>query len=126
MKAQAFGWLAAGVLAAGLNTNYHTGGLEWAHRISDKVSDNHKAVLALATGNADRLYSQARAARVREANSSCRVSMAMARLQDAMPLRNVAFAQFDRISDRQQVQLARMSARSAQMEARLVRFNLPE
>jgi hypothetical protein len=126
MKAQALGWLAAGVLAAGLNSTYHNGGIEWAHRIADRVSYNTNAVLALATGNADRLYSQAREARAREANSSCRLSLAMARVQNAIPLSNAAFAQFDRFSDRQNVQLARLSARGAQMEARLVRVNLPE
>jgi hypothetical protein len=126
MKAQAFGWLAAGVLAAGLNASYHNGGFEWAHRIADKVSYNTNAVLALATGNADRLYSQARTARVREANSSCPLSLAMARVENAIPLSNVAFAQFDRMSDRQKAQLDRLSARGARMEARLVRVNLPE
>ncbi len=126
MKAQAFGWLAAGVLAAGLNASYHNGGLEWVHRIADKVSYNTNAVLALATGNADRLYNEARRARGREANSSCRLSLAMARVQNAIPLSNIAFAQFDRISDRQKAQLDRLSARGVQMEARLVRVNLPE
>jgi hypothetical protein len=126
MKAQAFGWLAAGVLAAGLNASYHNGGLEWAHRIADKVSYDTNAVLALATGNADRLYSQARMARVGEESSPCRLSLAMARVQNAIPRSSAAFAQFDRFSDRQNVQLDRLSARGARMEARLVRVNLPE
>jgi hypothetical protein len=126
MKLQALGWLTAGVLAAGLNSSYHNGGLEWAHRIADRVSYNTTAVLALATGNPDRFYSQARMARVGEETSPCRLSLAMARVQNAIPLSNAAFAQFDRISDRQKAQLARLSARGAQMEARLVRVNLPE
>jgi hypothetical protein len=126
MKAQAFGWLAAAVLAAGLNSTYHNGGLEWVHRVADRVSYNTTAVLALATGNADRLYSQARVARVGEESSPCRLSLAMARVDNAIPRSNAAFAHFDRFSDRQQAQLDRVSARSAQMEAQLVRLDIPE
>jgi hypothetical protein len=126
MKAQAIGWLAAGVLAAGLNSSYHNGGLDWAHRIADRVSYNTTAVLALATGNADRFYSQARVARMGEESSPCRLSLAMARMQNVIPMSNAAFAQFDRFSDRQEAQLARLSARRAQVEAHLVRLEIPE
>src|SRR5215475_5533004 len=108
MKIQALGWLAAGVLAAGLNSSYHNGGLEWAHRIADRVEYNTSAVLALATGHADRFYNEtrlteARMARVGEENSSpCRLSLAMAQVEKAIPLSDATFAQFDRMSDHEQ------------------------
>ena len=60
MKTQAWGWLAAAVLAAGLNSSYHNGGLQWAHEIVDRVQHNSSAVLALATGRADQFMTEAR------------------------------------------------------------------
>ncbi len=54
---QAWGWLAAGVLALGLNGIYQDGGAAWAHRRSDRPdrrsSSRTEAVLALAAGRAD-------------------------------------------------------------------------
>ena len=126
MKAQAFGWLAAGVLAAGLNASYHNGGLEWAHRIADKVSYDTNAVLALATGNADRLYSQARMARVGEESSPCRLSLAMARVQNAIPRSSAAFAQFDRFSDRQKFSSTACRRAAPGWKQGSYAFNLPE
>jgi len=132
MKLKAFGWLAAGVLAAGLNSSYHNGGLEWAHRIADRVDSNASAVLALATGNADRFYNEARlsevrVARVGEENSSpCRLSLAMARVQHALPLAQVAFAQSEQLTDREQAQLDRLAARRARMQAQLAEIQVPE
>ncbi len=56
---QAWAWLTAGVLAAGLNASYHDGGLEWAHQVADRVEHGSAAVLALASGRADQVLSQA-------------------------------------------------------------------
>src|ERR1700758_1868952 len=60
MKTQAWGWLGAAVLAAGLNSSYHNGGLEWVHEIVDRVQYNTGAVLALVTGRADQFLAEAR------------------------------------------------------------------
>ncbi|HEX3821495.1 MAG TPA: hypothetical protein VHW45_14265 [Candidatus Sulfotelmatobacter sp.] len=125
MKIQALGWLAAGVLAAGLNASYHNGGLEWAHRIANQVSHNTNAVLALATGNADRLYTEARLVQLGEERSPCPLSLAMAQMKRALPNADVAFAQFDRMSDREKARLARFAARRTRMQAQLVRVELP-
>lgn len=62
MKSKAYGWLAAGVLAAGLNANYHDGGMEWAHQLVDRVEHNSAAVIALASGRADQFLAEARLA----------------------------------------------------------------
>ncbi len=45
---QAYAWLAAGVLAAGLNASYHDGGLQRVHEMVDQVEHSSTAVLTLA------------------------------------------------------------------------------
>jgi hypothetical protein len=54
---QAWGWLAAGVVALGLNGIYQDGGAAWAHRavneMTARIADRSEAVLALASGRAD-------------------------------------------------------------------------
>src|SRR5262249_25305729 len=101
------------------------------HRIADRVEYNTSAVLALATGHADRFYNEtrlteARMARVGEENSSpCRLSLAMAQVEKAIPLSDATFAQFDRMSDHEQAQMARLAARRARMQAQLTRIEIP-
>lgn len=56
---QAWGWLAVGVLAAGLNAAYHDGDFAWAHRIADRAQHVSGAVVALASGHADRFLAEA-------------------------------------------------------------------
>jgi hypothetical protein len=60
MKTQAWGWLAAAALAAGLNASYHDGGLQWVHQAVDQVEHGSAAVLALAAGHADQFLAEAR------------------------------------------------------------------
>ena len=60
MKTQAWRWLVAGVVAAGLNASFHQGGLRWAHQIAQDVEHNSAAVIALASGRADEFLAQAR------------------------------------------------------------------
>ena len=125
MKTQALGWLTAGVLAAGLNASYHNGGLQWAHRIAERVSYNTNAVLALATGNAGRFYTEARVAHIGEENSPCRLTLAMAQMQHGFPQAGTTLAQFDRRLDREQAQVGRLTARRARMEAKLAHIEIP-
>ena len=131
MKLQALGWLTAGVLAAGVNASYHNGDLQWAHRIADRVGYQTNTVLALATGNVDRFYSEARLSEVRmarvgeENNSPCRFSLTRTHVENAMPQADVAFAQFERASDREQAQLAKLAARRARMEAHFAWIEIP-
>lgn len=127
---QAWGWLMTGVVAAGMNASYHNGGMEWAHRIADRVSHETNAVLALATGNAGRFYREARVIRVAQENKSqCQLSLAMARVQEnvqrAGPLSDVALAQFERVSDREQAQVDRLEAQGDRIKARLARIQVP-
>ena len=53
---QGWYWLAAGVMALGLNGVYHQGGAEWTHRLVNRSA----AVVALASGRAERFLGSAR------------------------------------------------------------------
>src|ERR1700739_2211262 len=81
MKTQAWGWLVAAVLAAGLNASYHDGRLEWAHRIAGSAEHSSNAVLALATGHAARFLAEAQLLGARQEAASCPLSTALARIQ---------------------------------------------
>ena len=127
MKTQAWGWLAAAVLAAGLNSSYHEGGMQWVHEIADRVEHNTGAVLALATGRADQFLAEARMLKLDRADDSakevehsqCPFSAAMEHAQIAFDQSQGEFDRFQALSDRQQAKLARLEANRARIEARL-------
>jgi hypothetical protein len=111
---QAWGWLAAGVLAAGLNANYYDGGFQWAHRVADRVGHNSGAVLALASGRADQFLAEARVLTPRSQAASCRLATTLARVQTRISRSQTGF---DVMSVRQKAQLAKLEANRARMEA---------
>jgi hypothetical protein len=117
---QAWGWLVAGVLAAGLNASYHNGGLQWAHQaieqIADKVEYRSQAVLALASGNADRFLAEARMLTARNETASCPLAASMARVQNRVALSQ---ARLNLMSAREEAQLGRLEANRARMEAQV-------
>jgi hypothetical protein len=119
MKSKAYGWLAAGVLAAGLNGVYHDGGLTWLHRTVDQVESNSAAVLALATGRADQFLTQARLATSQDQAPSCRWVTAVARVQTRLVRARTGFAHPGAFCARHEAQLARFDA---QREAQMARF----
>ena len=127
MKTQAWGWLGAAVLAAGLNSSYHDGGLQWAHEIADRVQHNASAVLALATGRADQFLAEARMLNVDRAidsareveHSQCPFTRATEQAQTAFDQSQVEFDRFQALSVRQQAKLARLEASRARIEAQL-------
>jgi len=123
-SSQAWGWLIAGVLAAGLNASYHDGGLEWAHRIADgladKVEHNSAAVLALATGHAEQFMTEARWVTARNETLSCPLGAAWAQMETRMARNPIRLAHLNAISDRRQAQLDRLEASRERMEARIV------
>lgn len=121
MKTQAWGWLMAGVLAAGLNASYHDGGLQWAHEIADRVEYNSAAVLALASGNADQFLTEARLLAARNETSSCRLATALARVQTRFARTQTDFARFETMSARQEAALARIEANRARVHAQIDR-----
>jgi hypothetical protein len=128
MKTQAWGWLTAAVLAAGLNASYHDGGMQWAHRIAERVEHNSNAVLALATGHANEFVTEARVLSPRAQRSSCPLAAAaatMANLQTTFSWSGDDFDQWQAFSDREQAQLDRLQANTARIQARVTRLRIP-
>ncbi len=132
MKLKAYGWLAAGVLAAGLNASYHDGGLEWAHQIADGVGRDVRAVVELASGRADQFLAEAQLVADRNENAPC-LANAVARVRARITQTTMAQAQSqydhfqiqlqDRVqvmTDRQQAALDRAEAEQERAAARQV------
>jgi len=124
--AQAWGWLAVAVLAAGLNASYHDGGLRWAHRVVDQVGYNTSAVWALATGRSDQFLTEARYVAGPQEMTPCRFSAAIAQAQEQMDMHGAELARVQVMTDRQVARLQRIEAKRAQVEARLATVRIPE
>ena len=120
---QGWGWLAAGVLALGLNGIYHDGGAAWAHRNVDgvmaRIVNQSGAVIALASGRADRFVANANLVAARDETASCRLATAVARFQSKMARMQSGMAHFEAMSARQEAALARVEANRARIEAQL-------
>lgn len=112
---QGWSWLAAGVMALGLNGVYHDGGAEWAHRFVSRSA----AVVALASGHEERFLSSAR-----EHTLLCRVATEMARFQTKIARTQTGFAHFDAMTAQQEAGLARLEANRARLEAQVARLDL--
>jgi hypothetical protein len=119
MKTQAWGWLAVGVLAAGLNASYHEGGLRWAHEVADRVEHSSAAVLALANGHVDQFLAESRLVTSHDETASCRWATSLARVQTGVARSETGFAHFEAMSAREQAQLARWEADRGRIEARV-------
>jgi|SRR5271166_75320 len=125
MKIQAWGWLAAAVLAAGLNSSYQNGGLEWAHRIAGRVEHNTNAVLALASGRADKFLAEAQIISAHQ-SSACPLSAALAQLQRSIAASHSDYDRFEAMSAHEEAQLARFEANRARVEAQLTRVRMAD
>jgi hypothetical protein len=138
---QAWGWLLAGVVAAGLNASYHDGRLEWAHQAVEQAEHNTRAVLALASGHADEFLTETRlltagdeTAPLQPASVAqgklCRWANALARVQTRFAQRTTArtdreFARIEEMSAREEAALARVEANRARIDAEAARFRVP-
>jgi len=124
---QAWGWLAAGVLALGLNGFYLDGGAVWAHRAANQlmagISDRTGGVLALAAGRADWFMAKAETAAARQETASCRLATAMARVQTSLARTQGGMARFEAMSAREEASLARVEAERARIESRAARVH---
>jgi len=123
---QAWAWLTAGVLAAGLNASYHDGGLQWAHQVADRVGHDSAVVLALASGRADQFLSEARLLTARNETASCPWATTLARVQSTIVRSRIVRSKIDRshsgwdvMAARQEAQLAKLEANRARMEAQI-------
>ncbi|SRR5579871_797229 len=119
MKTQAWGWLTAAVLAAGLNASYHDGGFTWAHRIADRVGHNVSAVAALASGNAQEFLIEARQIAADNETPSCRFDNAVAQMKTKVAESQAQFDRFEAMTSREQARFARLEANRARMQAKL-------
>lgn len=122
---RAWGWLVAGVLAAGLNASYHDGGLQWAHQIAARASYNAEAVLALASGRAGQFLTEARMISARSETASCRLCTALARVQTRVARTETGFERFEVMSAWEEAQLARLEANRARIEAQVAQLRIP-
>jgi hypothetical protein len=122
---QTWGWLAAGVLALGLNGIYHDGGAEWTRRtvsrVIDQVSERTEPILALASGRAELFLAKSRTVVVRQETASCRFARSVARIQSRMALQRAGFDQVRAIADREEAQFARLQADRARIESQVAR-----
>ena len=119
MKTQAWGWLAAGVVALGLNGFYHDSGAPWLHQTVDRVRNQTEAVFALATGRADEFLVQTQRVAAQEETASCQMATALALVQTNFARSEAGLARFEAMSAREQAQLARLEANRARMEGLL-------
>src|SRR5580692_651800 len=124
---QAYAWLAAGVLAAGLNASYHDGGLQRVHEMVDRVGENSAAVLTLASGRADEFLSEMRWVTEREKTASCPLARALARVQGRISQTEIARNQerLDRLEAMADREQARMEFNRARIEAQIIRIHVP-
>ena len=120
---QAMGWLMAAVVAAGLNSTYHEGGLDWAHQVVDRMEQGSNLTLAAATGRADQFLSELKVLADRTDSAECPFSSTLDRVQGRIQARlDRTQARVERLNDvmsaRQQAELNRMEAQRNRMEAR--------
>lgn len=117
---QAWGWLAAAVLAAGLNAAYHDGSFAWAHRIADQAQHVSGAVVALASGRADRFLAEAETLTARNNDEMTVLSdTTEAQADREMARAEAAYARVEAFSAREQAHCARIRAEHAHMAARI-------
>jgi hypothetical protein len=120
---EGWGWLAAGVLALGLNGIYHDGGAAWAHRNVDgvmaRIVNQSEAVIALASGRADRFVANANLVTVRDEIASSRLAAAMARVQTKIARTQNGMARFEAMSAWQEAALTRVETNRARIEAQV-------
>lgn len=130
------------MLAAGLNASYHDGGLEWAHRIASSVEHSSNAVLALATGHADRFLAEAQVLAARQEAASCPLSATLARVQTRIAQTQTRIARarsradrfdaerfndsFEVMSAREGAEMARIEADGSRIEAEVARMRVPD
>lgn len=117
MKTQAWAWLTVGVVALGLNGFYHDGGVEWAHRLAERMSDRSDFVVQRVSERADQVLAEVRVAAVRDETASCQLSTAMARFQTRFAQTKIA--RFDRMTAQEEAQAARLEASQARAEAQV-------
>jgi len=117
----AWGWLAAGVLALGVNGFLHDEGANLVRRAADTVAARSEAVFALATGQADQFLTKARVVAARERAQRCPLDAAIAQMRSRMTER-APFVPLGSRTEMQESQMAWLDAQKVQMEAQMAQF----
>jgi len=121
---QGWGWLAAGVLALGLNGFYQDGGSAWAHRVLDRVGSRSGALVVLASRTVDQVMERVNLATARGETTSCKLATAVARFETGMARTQTGFARLEAMTARQEAAVARVEANRARIEERVARVRL--
>jgi hypothetical protein len=121
---QAWGWLAAGVLALGLNGFYQDGGLTQVHRVVDRVAEGSGTLADLGSERVKQFMERTNLVVARDETTSCRMAAAVARFQSKMARTQTGLAQFEAMSARQEAALARVEAKRARIEAEVAHVRL--
>jgi hypothetical protein len=108
----------AAVVAAGLNSSYHTGDLQWMHRTAEQAKHRTLGVLALATGRADQFLIQAQILAAHEQADS-RLAVAIAPVQMESTISEASEGQLEAVAACKEVQHARIEAQRDRMQARI-------
>jgi hypothetical protein len=120
MKTQGLAWLAAGVLALGLNGTLQDSGADWAHQIVDRISDQTTALVDQTSERAQNLLTEARMRLSGDENTSCRAAAVVTRWQaqsDRMTARRARIeARIESVRDRVEVRTVRLRVASAQFD----------
>jgi hypothetical protein len=132
---QAWGWLAAGVLALGLNGVYHDAGAGVLHRAFDRVvgrvAHRTELVLALASGRAEWFMAKTAVAQneipsPRWQGAVADVQSKVAQAQSGCARLQVLSAKEEAREARREAELARLEANRERIEARLATLHIPD
>jgi len=115
---QAWGWLIAAVMAAGLNASYHDGDLQWLHRVAEQAKHRTLGVLALASGRADQFLIQAEILAAHEQADS-RLAVDMAPVQTETAIIETSAARVEELNACRELQRARIEVQQARLQGRL-------
>jgi hypothetical protein len=119
---QTWGWLAAGVLAAGLNASYHDGGLEWAHRVANRVEEATSTMRDLSFGRTDLFLTEARLFLAGNEDSSSPLATVLTRVHNKFTRTETQVDRLDCMTAHQRVARARAEAQRDRMEAQRQRM----
>jgi hypothetical protein len=134
---QAWGWLAAGVLALGVNGYYHDGGAARVRRVADRlierIAERSQPLLASATGRMNEFVANAKMLTAGDETASCHITTALARLQSPFLQKRMArmssgvprmIARSEAMSAREEAGLARTEANRAWIDAQVARVRV--
>ena len=125
---QGWGWLAAGVLALGLNGFYQDGGLARAHRVFDAAighaADQSGSFVELASERVDQFVQRADLVVARDETASCHLASAMTWFQSKIARTEGGMTRIEAMSARQEAAMARVEADRARIEAQVARVRM--